>query len=143
MNAAAAESITWNPAIESESQWQKRAEELTRRLAELIEPEGLAEPIALTERGGCSCRIRSLATFGGALQTEWSGILRMQTVDGQPQITASLFLFSRGRRLQLAGQLGSSLELIFEPPARGGGGPRWVVLGWQEDLFGEYEDLEL
>lgn len=138
--------MLWSRRVESETQWQEIADYLIRRLGELVAPDGIAERPALPPTAAdpsllYSCRIHALGSSGGALQTEWSGVLRVQTVDGQPHVSASLVLFSRGRRLQLAGQLGSSLELTFERPASGKS--RWVVLGWHEDVLGEYQDVEL
>ena len=131
----------WPRRVESEAQWRELAEHLTAQLALLFGGPAIAEPLTLAERGGFSCRVRGDGALGGALQLEWSGILRMLPADGQPQLSASLFLFSRGRRMQATGQLGSSLELVFErsPP----GPSRWIILGWHDDIYGEYEDIEL
>lgn len=140
MNAAH-DAAPWPRRVQSEAQWRELAEHLTAQLALLFGAPAVAEPLTLAERGGFSCRVRGDGAIGGALQLEWSGILRMLPGDGQPQLSASLFLFSRGRRMQAAGQLGSSLELVFEPSATGAS--RWVILGWHEDIYGEYEGIEL
>lgn len=138
--SAAPHAAPWPRRIESEAEWRKLVPHLTEQLAALLGGPALAEPLTLVERGGYSCRVRAEAPHAGALQLEWSGILRLIAVDGAPELSASLFLFSRGHRMQAAGQLGSSLELLFEG-APGGEG-RWVVLGWHEDLYGEYEGIE-
>ncbi len=142
------EALLWNRRVESPSQWQEVVDYLLRRLAELVTPEGLAERPAAPATAAAadpsllySCRIRALGTSSGAFQTEWSGVLRIQHTGGEPHVSASLLLFSRGRRVQLRGQLGSSLELVFERTA--GGKSRWAVLGWHEDVLGEYDGIEL
>jgi hypothetical protein len=122
-------------------QWRELAEYLAGRLGEIVELDVSVEPLTRAERSGFSCRISAQGALGGPLQIEWSGLLKLAHREGNPRITASLVLFSRCRRLQIAGQAGSSLELIFEHTADGDG--RWTILGWHEDVRGEYQSLEL
>jgi len=139
--SAATESRLWGRQVESEVQWRELAQYLAGRLSEIVELDVSVEPLTQAERTGFSCRISAQGALGGPLQIEWSGFLKLEHREGKPRITASLFLFSRCRRLQIAGQAGSSLELIFENTAGDHG--RWVILGWHEDIRGEYEGIEL
>ncbi|MGW6421346.1 hypothetical protein ACWF82_01600 [Nocardia sp. NPDC055053] len=86
---------------------------------------------------GFSCLIRSPAPTGPSLQVAWEGVLGMKFTDGQPVVSVSLFLFSRGRRLRLDDQPGSYLEIEYEGPLDGSG--TWRDLGWLQDDFGEFE----
>ncbi|MGK5555559.1 hypothetical protein ACSNOI_28470 [Actinomadura kijaniata] len=84
-----------------------------------------------------SCRIRSRAPSGTAFRTAWEGVLGMQLFEGEPDVSASLFLFSHGRRVRLAGHRGSYLALVYRGPLDGTG--TWRNEGWIEDVFGEFD----
>jgi len=87
---------------------------------------------------GFACFIRSPAPAGPTLQVAWEGVLGMKYIDGRPDISVSLFLFSRGRRLRLDDHHpGSYLEIVYEGPLDGSG--TWRDLGWLHDGFGEFE----
>jgi hypothetical protein len=139
--SAASESRLWGRRVESEVQWRELAQYLAGRLSEIVELDVVVEPLTQAERSGFSCRISAQGALGGPLQIEWSGFLKLEQRDGKPLFTASLVLFSRCRRLQIAGQAGSSLELVFERTSDDHG--RWIILGWTEDVRGEYEGIEL
>jgi hypothetical protein len=140
MNAAH-ETRLWTRHVEFEAQWREVAVYLGERLREFLGFEVRVEPMTLLELDAFSCRLRGGAAFGGALQLEWSGVLGMEPIEDQSHVSASLFLFSQRRRLQLAGQLGSSLELVFERREDGPG--QWINLGWHDDVYGEYEGVAL
>lgn len=149
--SAARDAEIWPRLVETEAQWRELVARATAQLGELLGTPAIAEPLTLLERGGYSCRVHGEGELGGALLLEWSGILRLLPADGRQQLSASLFLFSRGRRMQASGQLGSSLELIYErgpelldgAAARRPAPERWLVLGWHDDVYGEYEGIEL
>ncbi|MGW4845763.1 hypothetical protein [Nocardia brasiliensis] len=86
---------------------------------------------------GFSCLVRGPAPTAPAIQVAWEGVLGMHDVDGKPDISLSLFLYSRGRRVRLDDQSGSYLEIVYEGPLDGSG--TWRDLGWFEDGFGEFE----
>ncbi len=135
------ESQVWERSVESEKQWRDLAQYLAARLSEIVDLDVVVEPGAQVDRHGFSSRISAQGALGGPLQIEWSGVLKLEQRGPRPRITASLLLFSRCRRLQIAGQTGSSLELVFEPTSNGNG--RWIILGWHEDLRGEFAGVEL
>lgn len=85
---------------------------------------------------GFSCLLRGPAP-SGPLQVAWEGVLGMAYEDAKPDISVSLFLYSRGRRVRLDDQSGSYLEIVYEGPLDGSG--TWRDLGWFEDGFGEFE----
>ncbi|CAM4484363.1 hypothetical protein NONI108955_33900 [Nocardia ninae] len=84
-----------------------------------------------------SCLLRGPEPSSPSFQVTWEGVLGMQYTDGQPRVSVSLFLYSRGRRLRLDDQPGSYLEIVYEGPLDGSG--TWRDLGWLRDDFGEFE----
>ncbi|QIS04237.1 hypothetical protein F5X71_19565 [Nocardia brasiliensis] len=100
----------------------------------------LGEPVSVVKSNefeeGFSCLVRGPAP-SRPLQVAWEGVLGMAYDSGRPDISASLFLYSRGRRLRLDDQSGSYLEIVYEGPLDGSG--TWRDLGWFEDDFGEFE----
>ncbi|WUH97094.1 hypothetical protein OHR68_26590 [Spirillospora sp. NBC_00431] len=84
-----------------------------------------------------SCLVRGPRPSGPTFQTAWEGVLGMGYTEGRPDISVSLFLYSRGRRLRLDDQAGSYLEIVYEGPFDGSG--TWRDLGWLQDGFGEFE----
>lgn len=84
-----------------------------------------------------SCLVRGPKPSGPTLQVAWEGVLGMEQIEGKPDVSVSLFLYSRGRRLRLDDQRGSYLELVHDGPLDGRG--TWRDLGWLQDDFGEFE----
>ncbi|QBS39432.1 hypothetical protein [Nocardia sp. CS682] len=84
-----------------------------------------------------SCLLRGPEPSSPSFQVTWEGVLGMHYTDGQPRVSVSLFLYSRGRRLRLDDQPGSYLEIVYEGPLDGSG--TWRDLGWLRDDFGEFE----
>ena len=85
---------------------------------------------------GFSCLLRGPAPSDPTLQVAWEAVLGMQEVDGKPDVSVSLFLYSRGRRLRLDDQPGSYLEIVYDGPLDGTG--TWRDEGWLQDDFGEF-----
>ncbi|MEU6036396.1 hypothetical protein ABZ801_13385 [Actinomadura sp. NPDC047616] len=107
----------------------------------LQEPVFLAEPIekCLFDDGfdGFSCLIRSSPPAGNGFQLCWEGVLGMQLIDGKPDVSVSLFLYSRNHRLGMMNHTdGSYLEIVYEGSLENGG--QWTTLEWLEDGFGEF-----
>ncbi|TDD37684.1 hypothetical protein E1287_07855 [Actinomadura sp. KC06] len=86
---------------------------------------------------GFSCLVRGPEPSGSTLQMAWEGVLGMQYFEGKPDISVSLFLYSRGRRLRLDDQPGSYLGIVYEGPFDGSG--TWRDMGWLQDDFGEFD----
>jgi hypothetical protein len=135
--------MVWTGRVDTEQRWYEIAAYLIVRLSTFLGVEVAGEPITIGRSNAVTFGIHGAAALGGELGVEWSGILELAMVDGETQISASLFLFSRRLRLQIAGQHGSSLRLLYERSQEGPGPGQWVVLGWHEDLYGEYQDIEL
>jgi hypothetical protein len=102
-------------------------------------PDSLIGESIIDDEAIC-CPIRSPVPFGGPLAVAWEGTLGLEVIDGRPYISASLFLFSNGNRLVVAGQLGSYLELVYEKAESGVS--NWHSLGWIEDIYGEFEAID-
>lgn len=117
--------------------WSAIIPYLISRLSGYLGHEVSLESVLLHEADAFCCAIEGRVALGGAFSIEWTGRLGMQPVEGSPHVSATLFLFSRKRRLQLDGHNGSMLELQFEPRAQSAG--EWVSHGWHEDLYGEWE----
>ncbi|SDF43714.1 hypothetical protein SAMN05216553_101635 [Lentzea fradiae] len=83
-----------------------------------------------------SCLVRGPEP-SGPLQVGWEAVLGMEHYDGKPHVSATLFLYSRGRRLRLDDQRGSYLEIVYDGPLDGSG--TWRDLGWLQDDFGEFD----
>ncbi|MFI6517878.1 hypothetical protein ACIBF1_20140 [Spirillospora sp. NPDC050679] len=86
---------------------------------------------------GFSCVVRGPEPSGPTFQLAWEGVLGMRHTDGKPDVSVSLFLYGRGRRLRLADQSASYLEIVYEGPLDGSGS--WRDLGWLHDGFGEFD----
>ncbi|WP_280426101.1 hypothetical protein [Nocardia carnea] len=115
--------------------WRATIDNLVAGLA-----DHLGEPVTVIDaeemEDAFSCLIRGPEPTGPSLQVAWKGVLGMQFIDEQPDISVSMFLFSRGRRLRLDDEPGSYLEIVYEGPADGSG--TWRDLGWLQDDFGEF-----
>ncbi|MFC9432169.1 hypothetical protein [Nocardia sp. NPDC057030] len=84
-----------------------------------------------------SCLIRGAEPTSPFFQVAWEGILGMEHRHGQPSVSVTLFLYSRGRRLRLDNQPGSFLEIVYDGALDGSG--TWRALGWLPDDLGEFE----
>ncbi|MGI5171216.1 hypothetical protein ACQEU3_43385 [Spirillospora sp. CA-253888] len=104
----------------------------------------LGQQVTLVDRGemedAFSCLLHGPEPSGPSLQMAWEGVLGMQYIDGKPDISVSLFLYSRGRRLRLADQSASYLGIVYEGPFDGSGA--WRDMGWLQDDFGEFEGYD-
>jgi hypothetical protein len=116
----------WRPTIDA------IAANLAAHLGQQVTVVGASEI-----EDGFSCAIRGPDPSGPTLQVAWEGVLGMGYIDGKPDISASLFLYSRGRRLRLDDQPGSYLVLVYEGALDGSG--TWRDLGWLADDLGEFE----
>jgi hypothetical protein len=85
------------------------------------------------------CSICSYVLSNHPFEIAWEGRLGIDTIDGKTIISVSLFLFSHNKRLCVAGQTGSYLELVYEKFENSKGA--WRSLGWLEDVYGEFEDI--
>jgi hypothetical protein len=111
--------------------------ELSTLLQEQIELVTPMDECLDDEGPGFSCSIRSSPPQGDGFQLCWEGVLGMQLIDGKPDTSVSLFLYSRNRRLGLMDDReGSYLEIAYEGPLERGG--RWETPAWLRDDFGEY-----
>lgn len=123
---------------------------INRLVAELStflqEPIELVEPTDncfLEDEGLEFCvNIRSAPPQGNGFQLCWEGIMGGQLVqDGKSDVSVTLFLYSRNRRLgMMEDREGSGLEIDYEgSPENGGcwGNPRWLA-----DEFGEFLTYE-
>lgn len=132
------ESWLWSGRVECRAQWVDVSTYLVDRLAECLGIE-LGSSLVTVVADGFACRVRGGFATGGMLQLEWYGGLGMERIRGRSHVSASLFLFSQGRRLSIAGQQRSRLGLVFVPGRDGGW---WSSEGWQDDVRGEYDDAD-
>lgn len=116
----------WTPAIDA------LAASLATHLGEQVTVVNVTEM-----EDAFSCLVRGPEPSGSTLQVAWEGVLGMEHFDGKPNVSATLFLYSRGRRLRLDDQRGSYLEIVYDGPLDGTG--TWRDLGWLQDDFGEFE----
>ncbi|HRC56864.1 MAG: hypothetical protein IPI49_17560 [Myxococcales bacterium] len=136
------EALLWTRRPQSEESWQRVTDYLVARLGHYLQLPVISEPPSMLGKRALACGLRGARPVGGVLQVEWSGVLTLEVHDEEQLLVhASLVMFSRRRRLQLTGHIGSSLELVFERGADGRG--HWTALGWQEDIYGQHEDAEL
>ncbi len=84
------------------------------------------------------CVIRSLPS-NSPLALTWEGRLGLDIIEEKPYVITSLFLFSQGQRIAIAGHTSSYLELVYELTENTQGA--WRTLGWIEDIYGEFEDI--
>ncbi len=84
--------------------------------------------------------IQSAMVSSDPLAFSWTGTLGLEVIDGTTYVSASLFLFSHGRRLSVTRGHGSFFELVYEFDRNGVG--HWRTLGWQDDSLGEYDDYD-
>ena len=100
----------------------------------------LGEEVTVVDHGEMEDGFSSLVRGpkpSGPLQLAWKGILGMQEIEGQPDVSLTMFLYSRGRRVRLDDQRGSYVELVYAGPLDGSG--TWRDLGWLQDDFGEFD----
>ncbi|WP_171166957.1 hypothetical protein [Streptomyces sp. I05A-00742] len=105
----------------------------------LQEPVLLVEPLddCLVDDDSFCCLIRSPPPQGRAFQLCWEGILGMEPIDGKPDTSVVLFLYSRNRRLAVHDHAGGSfLYVVYKGSLEHGG--RWTTPGWRLDEFDEY-----
>ncbi|MGH3241358.1 MAG: hypothetical protein ACRDNL_13345 [Spirillospora sp.] len=116
--------------------WRETIDALAASLAAHLGQE--VTVVKATEHGDAfSCLVRGPKPSGPTLQMAWEGVLGMDYYEGKPDISVSLFLYSRGRRLRLDDQPGSFLEIVYEGPFDGSG--TWRDEGWLQDDLGEFE----
>ncbi|MDX8141665.1 hypothetical protein SK854_06050 [Lentzea sp. BCCO 10_0061] len=103
--------------------------------------EHLGEQVAVVNvtemEDAFSCLVRGPESSGSTLRVGWEAVLGMEHFDGKPNVSATVFLYSRGRRLRLDDHRGSYLEIVYDGPLDGSG--TWRDLGWLQDDFGEYD----
>ncbi|OLF12788.1 hypothetical protein BLA60_05830 [Actinophytocola xinjiangensis] len=113
--------------------WRPTIDALVAGLA-----EHFGEPVTVVNANeiddGFSCLVRGAAPTG-PLRVSWEGVLGLAEVDGRPDVSVSVFVYSHGRRVRLDDQPGSYLELVHEGPLDGG---TWREVGWLQDDFGEF-----
>jgi hypothetical protein len=96
----------------------------------------------ISEEGFCwTFKSANINAFLQPFSITFNGIIGMQTnLDvNTPHYCASLFLFGDKIRL-ISKDEKSYIELFYEKQSNGIG--EWRSLGWQEDEFGEFEDVE-
>lgn len=136
------EQTLWRGVVEDRAQWRQVAEHLAARLEIFLErgvqidDEGSA-----VDRDSFSFPIRNREPFGGPLDIDWHGVLGMEHVDGVPMASATLLIYSAGRRIEVVGQKNSTLELVYEK--QDDGHAEWVTRGWCNDDYGEWADIPL
>lgn len=135
------ENKLWSRSIGSEQEWNDVIQYLISGLSTMLGQEVALQRIDLLDLDAFSCAIRGRHPVGGGLQIEWCGVLGMEPIKEQSLVTASLFVFSMGHRIQVAGQSGSTIDFHFEQRPDGPG--EWVCLGWKEDVYGEWEAVQL
>jgi hypothetical protein len=103
-------------------------------------PIEIIEPSAIDLNSFC-CTFRS-TPLGGPLRLTFLGIMGMQLIGETsiPNVQATIFLFSQGKRLVLSEPLRSIFELVYERIDDISGA--WRTLGWDQDEFGEYEEID-
>ncbi|TDD87377.1 hypothetical protein [Actinomadura rubrisoli] len=115
--------------------------ELSTLLEEQVELVTPMDECLNDEVPGFCCSIRSSPPQGNGFQLCWDGVLGMDFSDGKPDISVSLFLYSRNRRLGLMDDReGSFLEIAYEGSPEHGG--RWGSPAWLRDGFGEFLGYE-
>jgi len=96
----------------------------------------------VNEQGFCwTFRANISKHFFQSLGISFNGIIGMALNydEDKPHYSASLFLFGGGHRLTTKNKK-SYIELYYEKQPNGTG--EWHSLGWQEDEFWEFEDVE-
>jgi hypothetical protein len=116
--------------------WRQAIDALAASLAAHLGHEVTVDRRTEMENG-FFCAIRGPEPSGPTLQIAWEGSFAMEQVDGEPEVSATLLLFSRGRRLRLDNQSGSYLVLDYEGALDGSG--TWKDRGWLADDLGEFE----
>ena len=129
------ERTLWTRRVGRPERWSPVARYLTNKLGVFLGLEVVLEAPSVVGHDGFAFGIRGRRPIAGALSLEWAGTLRRVTIEGEIQVTASLVLFSTRRQLQVTGHQGSSFELLYEPLEGAG---QWCVLGWHDDIYGEY-----
>ena len=135
-----AEQLLWSQSELSDSDWSAIAEYLRVRLEEYLGQPVQMGDVDVVDHEALSCSIRCIQPIGGPLHVQWRGILGTEIIEGIPHVSATLFLFSRGRRLQVKGLEGSTVELIFSRGDEDSG--YWEFVGWESDVYGEWEGID-
>ena len=131
------EAPLWADTLDLDRDWSEIIAYLVTRLSSYLGHEVRLGDLSHQEPEAFGCAIEGRIAIGGAFAIEWTGRLALQRLDGISHVSATLLLFSRKRRLQVAGHSGSMLELQFEPRPHGAG--EWISHGWHEDLYGEWD----
>lgn len=89
-----------------------------------------------------SCWIHSSKSFGGPLSLMWLGKLGMETIGDEriPHVSATLFLFSQDKRLNIPNYESSYFYLSYEHSHKNKG--KWELGEWLEDIYGEYDYID-
>ncbi len=136
-----------NPSAEgprTSEEWSKIIDHLVHSLSThlkqaVISPTKSADEAVIDKEALC-LPVRSATISSDPFAISWTGTLGLEIIDGKPYVSASLFLFSQGRRLSVVRGHGSVLELVYEFDSNGVGD--WRDRGWEADEFGEYDDYD-
>jgi len=124
----------------TEEVWSAIIQHLVSALGDYLQQEVKLLEKSVIDGEALWSRIRGASTFGGVFAVGWEGRLGMEIIENKPFVSASVFLFSQGRRLSVSGQAGSYLELVYERADNGEG--RWRSLGWLEDIYDEFASID-
>ncbi len=118
---------------------ERLVEALSEYLQQQIETVDQTLEESIIDDESFCCSIRSSNTFATPFDLAWEGILGMELIEGEPHVSASIFLFSKDSRLGLVGHEGSYLELVYQRSDIGAG--YWSSLGWIDDIYGEFNNI--
>ena len=119
-----------------QARWRVEISAIVESLSTYLNQD--VELVNLTEMDDVfSCLLRGPAVPASGFQLAWTGVLGMEIIDGRPDVSLSMFLFSRGERIRLATHRSSYIELLYDGPLDGTG--TWRDFGWVEDPFGEFD----
>jgi len=134
------EHMLWSQQLLPEAAWKEIALYLVSRLTDFLGQEVDLVDLELVDEGSFTGRIVSRSRIGGPLAIEWWGVLGMERVEGEPYVSATLFMYSMKQRLGIESPKGSAIEIVFE--RRSGGVAAWRSLGWVVDIYGEWNHVK-
>jgi hypothetical protein len=129
----------WNRDIARAAEWSDVARYLVDRLSDFLGQAILVDEITPVDESSFTCSVHGDTSTARPLEVMWRGVIGMEPIDGHSLVTATLIPFLLGQRLKIDDHARSTIDLVFEK--RPGAPGHWTPEGWQEDEYGEWDEL--
>ncbi|MGB1253623.1 MAG: hypothetical protein ACPG8W_23635 [Candidatus Promineifilaceae bacterium] len=131
-----------NPSLK---EWKEIQQHLLCSLSTFLKREIFLEHLSIedsiVDTSSMASVIYSAPLPNDAFSLGLEGRLGVELIGGKPETSAFLFLFSNGKRMSVLHHPEGSYFFLRYIEIEGVG--KWEDMGWQEDIYGEFEDIDM